>query len=244
MSKLQPGRIAAFDLETTHLKGNMGHVLCGVIKIVGTKEAYKWRIDYQKGFDRSNAKAMVNDKQMVKEMRDVIDGCDALLMHYGMYFDLPFLNTRLLVHKLRPCANIAIIDTWKIARKQLALTGNSQEAVCDLVDATHKKYKPGWAVWRKAMYGDSAAISKLMKYNENDVDGLIDNYMALRPLIHHHPYMGTHAGQGHNECPACGSTKTHGHGTRRTKKQLITRRICTECGSTYDAEKKTMRASK
>lgn len=223
-------KIAGFDLETTHLKANFGHILCGVIQPLGEK-AKVWRIDKQPGFGKSPA-SFVNDRPMVREMIEYInDNVEIVITHYGTYFDLPFLNTRALYWKLKPPAPVAHIDIWKVARKQLALTSNRQATVNDLIAAEHQKYKPGWEVWRKAQYGDRKALKTLADYCANDVAGLLDNYKALRGLMPHHPHIMR---SSPTACPACASETTQARGFRRTKKMRIQRFHCQSCGSWFD----------
>lgn len=46
--------VVGFDIETTHLKGNMGHILCAVAQPLGRKPKV-WRIDKQPGFGKTAA---------------------------------------------------------------------------------------------------------------------------------------------------------------------------------------------
>jgi len=229
-------RVVGFDIETTHLKANMGHILCAVAQPLDCKPMI-WRIDKTPGFGKS-AKSFVNDKPMVKGIIEYLsDTADVIVTHYGTYFDLPFVDTRAINWKLNPLPPIAHIDIWKVARKRLALTGNSQAAVCDLVSATHQKYKPGWDVWRKAQYGDRKALNVLTEYCANDVAGLMENYARLRPLILHHPF---HSLTAPHACPACASDKTQKRGYRRTKRMRIERIQCQSCGTWFDGGKESV----
>lgn len=223
-------RIVGLDIETTHLKGNMGHVLVAVAQPLGGKPI-TWRIDKTPGFGKTAA-SFVNDSEIVREIIQYIaDKADVIVTHYGERFDVPFLNTRALHWKLAPMAPVAHLDLWKSARKNLALTSNRQATVNDLVGADHSKYKPGWEVWRRAQYGDKKALDELAAYCRNDVAGLLDNYRALRPLIINHPYLTRRA---EHACAACGSTKVQARGYRRTKRQRIQRLHCQDCGSWFD----------
>lgn len=222
--------IIGFDIETTHLKANMGHILCAVAQPLGGKPK-TWRIDKTPGFGKT-PQSFVNDMQMVMDIVDYLNNnAEVIITHYGTYFDLPFVDTRALFWKLPTLAPVAHLDLWKTSRKKLALTSNRQATVNDLISAEHQKYKPGWEVWRKAQYGDRKALNVLAEYCRNDVAGLLDNYVALRPLITHHPYWGR--GEA-GDCPACGSSKTQRRGHRRTKRLRIERIHCQECGTWSD----------
>jgi uncharacterized protein YprB with RNaseH-like and TPR domain len=233
------GRIAAFDIETTDLKANYGYLLCAVLKIVGTKEEYQWRIDNSKKYDRDKPRTMFDDKQRVKEIVEVLEDCDAVLTHYGSRFDVPFVNTRALYHKIQPTPPLAHIDLWRISRQHLALSSNAQAAVNSIVGAQSAKYHVKREVWYAAMMGSRKDMSELLKYCVNDVDGLIDNYKSLLPLIRNHPYTARirDLNDPHCVCPACESKRTQKRGFRVTKLQRIERRQCQTCGTWYDGVK-------
>lgn len=237
--------IVGFDIETTHLKGNMGHILCAVavpMRPDGTRGRPKvWRIDKLPGFGKT-PDSYVNDKALVVDIVDYLSNtAQIVITHYGTYFDIPFVNTRALYWKTNPLPPIAHLDLWKTARKGLCLTSNRQATVNDLIDADHNKYKPGWAVWRKAQYGDKPAMNTLTKYCINDVQGLLDNYVALRPIMQHHPYwVQGRRTEPNASCPACGSTEVHARGWRRTKRQRIQRIHCQSCGSWSDGTRETV----
>lgn len=229
--------IIGFDIETTHLKGNMGHILVAVAQPLGGK-AKVWRIDKTPGFGKS-PQSFVNDMQIVHDIVDYLSNeAEIVITHYGTYFDLPFVNTRALTWGLKPLPPLHHIDMWKISRKQLALTSNRQATINDLITAEHQKYKPGWEVWRRAQYGDKKALTVLTEYCKNDVGGLLDNYVALRPLIYHHPIMMRAKADA---CPACGSAETQRRGHRRTKRQRIERIQCQSCGTWFDGAKENIK---
>lgn len=213
----------------------MGHILCAVaipMSPAGKRKKPKvWRIDRTRGFGKTPA-SYVDDREMVRAIIEYLtDEAQVVVTHYGTYFDLPFVNTRALHWGMKPLPPIAHLDLWKTARKGLALTSNRQATINDLVGADYTKYKPGWEVWRKAQYGDRKALDALTAYCVNDVRGLLDNYEALRPLIQHHPHWSNMRGL---RCPACNSTKVQSRGTRRTKRLIIQRIQCMDCGSWSD----------
>ena len=248
MSKKQTiqndAKLLCFDLETTGFEANRGHIICAAAKWVGDEYIYSWRIDETPGY-RDTAESFFNDGEMVEELVAMCNEADAVIAYYGDYgrFDVPYLNTRAVANGLSPTAPLTVIDPHRTARRTLKLARNSLDAVATLLKTPHQKQHLPWPDWEVARFGSSKAITKLVEYCENDVLVLEDVYIALRPLIKNHPYVGG-ALSGPDEvesCPACGSTKTEGNGTRRTKNFIIHRRRCRNCGSVFEGTRKKVR---
>lgn len=241
--KLPPpgGRIVAFDLETTHLRGNMGFILCAVAKEVGAKRHKSWRIDRTAGYGKTPA-SYRNDRQIVEELVAYLGGADALLAHYGDRFDRPYLNTRALAHGLRPLPPVAFIDPWRIIRKELTLTNNRLGSVSDLARCDRTKYHLPWHDWQAAAYGDRKALKRMEDYCVNDVETLVQEYEIIRPLIYHHPYTAAMPAPGAGpQCPACGGHRLTRQGSRRTKRQVIERLQCQDCGTWSQGARETIK---
>ena len=236
--------IKLFDLETTHLKGNMGFILCAVAKELDSDECWTWRIDKLPGYGKT-PKSFTDDSVIVEELIEFLSDADAIVAHYGDRFDRPFLNTRALLNGLAPLPPLNVIDPWKVARKHLALTSNRMGTIADLFTNATQKYQLPWEAWRNAQFGDKQAMDSLTEYCINDVETLEDVYKGIRPLIYHHPYVGPVANDVNDwsedyHCPACASTKVHRKGIRRTKRQIIRRVHCQNCGSWFDGKRRTI----
>lgn len=236
--------IKLFDLETTHLKGNMGFILVAVAKEFGSDETHYWRIDQLEGYGKT-PESYVDDSQIVEELIEYLSDADAIVAHYGDRFDRPYLNTRALAHGLPPLPPLNIIDPWKIARKNLALTSNRMGTIADVLGCEFQKTQLPWSAWRMAHFGDKKAMDQLTEYCINDVLTLEGVYEGLRPLIYHHPYVGPVADDVNDysedyACPACSSTRVQRRGVRRTKRQIIRRVSCQNCGSWFDGKRRTI----
>lgn len=237
--------IKLFDLETTHLKGNMGFILVAVAKELDADHCITWRIDDTEGYGET-PKSYTDDSDIVRELIDYLSDADAIVAHYGDRFDRPYLNTRALYHGMSPLPPVNMIDPWKWARKNLALTSNRMGTIADLLGSENQKYQLPWSAWRQAHFGDKKAMDMLTDYCVNDVETLEDVYKGMRPLISHHPYVGATPDdlgddQELYQCPACSSVKTQRRGIRRTKKMVIRRVHCQNCGTWFDGKRKTIK---
>lgn len=243
------GKLLAFDLETSNLAANRGHIVCAAAKWVGQKEVHTWRIDDNPNFGKGEigsrkwAESIMDDGHIVKGLIPLLEEADAVLAYYGTGFDVPYVNTRALVNKLKPPVPFTVIDPWKTARSQLKLARNDMGSVATLVGAKHAKFHLPWESWRLAQYGSSKDISTLLKYNVNDVLALEDVYFGIRPLIRNHPYLGdTVAGGGLLRCPACGSTRIGSHDARYTRTFKVFRSRCRDCDHAFETGRRKLGA--
>lgn len=109
---------------------------------------------------------------------------DRIVTHYGTYFDLPFLRTRALIHKLifPPYGEIYHTDVWKMARKSLCLHSNRQDSVAESLQGKTIKTRIDHPAWRKATYGNKDAMEEVVDHCEHDVPDLKKNFYSLLPF--------------------------------------------------------------
>lgn len=235
---LTTGKLLVWDIETTDFKANFGHMLMWAGKWVGEDYIYHARIDDSSTWDPTDPVSMINDREIVEAVRDMIDEADAIIHHYGDRFDLRFLNTRCIMHGIVPPHPPSTIDTWKVARSGLAMTSNRLGSLADsFADPDAQKSQLSKTQWKLANMGHRPTLDAMLDYCIQDVIATEAIYLRLRPIIRNHPYIGAPAGpdERRQQCPACGSLETHGHDTRRTKCFEVYRRRCTNCGTAFES---------
>jgi len=218
-------RIVAWDLETSSLNGDYGVILCSGFKVVGKGKPWVVSIaDFPE-----YAKNPTNDKPLVRAIYDELVQADVILTWYGTYFDLPFINTRLLYHNLPTLpANIPHIDGWKTAKWKLKLRNNRLNTVQDFLNLPTAKDAVRGPIWVKAIAGDENALRYIRTHCKKDVLVLEEAYLRLLPLITNHPHRGV-AEDG--KCPACASMRLQKRGTHLTQSRVYQRFQCMACGS-------------
>jgi DNA polymerase elongation subunit (family B) len=234
-------RILVWDIETTDFKANFGHMLMWAAKFVGEDFVHYDVINTNEDYGKTPL-SMMDDRHLVEGIIDLINQSDAIVHHYGDRFDLPFVNTRALEWGLEPPRPVAQIDTWRIARKGLAMTSNRLRTLAESFSDTQKG-DIAKNEWKLAAHGDKKVLKKMLDYCIDDVLATEQVYLALRPLIRNHPYMGLAADMPtvHEPCPVCGSDHTQNRGARRTKCFVIRRHHCQSCGTWYDGKRKKVR---
>lgn len=220
-------RILAFDLEASNLAADFGIVLTFGAKTVGEEDLKVLNIlDY---VDRSGD-LIKAEKRMLKDACEIMLDADVWLGHYACYFDIPFLNTRLLYHNLPVLpANFALIDTWKISRNRLKLRNNRLATISDFLKTLDEKNAILPEQWLRALGGHRASMNYIVEHNRRDVLVLEEVYMRLRPLVLDHPNRGLVDGRG--GCSVCGSEKLQKRGFHITRTRKYQRYQCQKCGA-------------
>lgn len=218
-------RIILWDLETSNLNANFGYILCAGWKVYGEKKVNIFKISDYNLYDKDPT----NDKEVVRDMAEVLVSADIHVAHYGKWFDRTYLQSRLLHHGLDPIPNIPLVDTWKIAKDNLKLNSNRLQTITEFLQLEDKTPIRG-PHWVKAMSGNKTSLNYVVKHCRQDIVVLEQVYEKLRPLMTNHPNVNIVSGST-DSCPICGTKgKLQKRGftiARVNKKQ---RYQCTECG--------------
>lgn len=234
------GKVLVFDLETSDLSANRGFIICASAKWVGQRRIHKWMIGDTPGYGET-PRSYYDDSAIVSALVALCNSAEAVVAHYGRKFDVPYLNTRAVASGLRPTAPLTVIDPWDTARKELRLARNDLGSVAAVLNCTAEKYHLPWKDWHHAKFGDMQAQRKLLRYCVNDIYTLEEAYLKLRPMIRNHPRVGSWPVKGEQRCcPACGSYRSKSHDYRRTKSYEIHRKLCLNCGSTFEGSRKSL----
>lgn len=222
-------KIACWDLETSDLKANKGHIFCGAICDPLDYVVSTYRIDDYKGYKRD----LRFDRDLVVDLVRELSSADLWVTYYGKRFDLPFLNSRILYWRGRginipDLPNIPHIDLYDTARRRLALHSNRLASVSAFL-GNSPKTSVDLALWMDAAYGDKEALDSIVEHCEEDVITLAEDYIDLRPLIRAHPHLGILSTGDKLSCGSCGSP-TQKRGTYVTEATKRQRLYCTECG--------------
>lgn len=219
---MQNPKVLIFDLETSELNANRGHIMCAVAKWLNEDWHYEWRIDDDPDYG-TTPRSWYYDRDIAVELRDLCEEANVVVAYYGAYgkFDVPFLNTRLLSHQERPCRQLSVVDPYTIAKGKLKLARNNMDSVGALLGCEHQKYHLPWADWHHAKYGDREGMDRILEYCVNDVYTLEDIYKTLLPLAPTHPRAYELPWSGQSEpCRVCGGP-TYSKGWKYNSKTRV-----------------------
>lgn len=216
--------LVAWDLETSNLSASFGSIICAGFKTVGEGKPVVLDISQYSG------DILQAEKKLVKDLSEVLLDADCWLTWFGTYFDIPYLNTRLLYHNLPVLpANFAHIDGWKTAKNRLKLGNNRLNTVQQFLNLDDEKTHIKGEMWILALSGNKKAMKYLVDHCYQDVLVLEQAYERLKPLIIDHPNRGLLDGRG--GCGICGGEKLQKRGFHITRTRKYQRFQCQDCGS-------------
>lgn len=230
-------KILLFDIEATQLKADFGHML---------SFGWKW---FQKGqaktidlrsFPKRFERDPTDDRELVAAAKEILMEADIWVTWYGTYFDVPFIQTRLLDYRMSPLPPTAHDDGWKIARYGLKLHSNRLLSVSEFLGVSEKTpLLP--RIWRKASVGHGPSIKYISDHCRQDVKVLEEVYELIRPYAKQHTNVNlTLAYQDRPACPVCGDHQLRKQGERIARTSVRQRYQCANCGtwSTGPSQKK------
>ena len=172
-------RVGFFDIETTGLGADFGHMLSGSIKPMHLDKVDVFRIDDYKVYKKD----LCNDHQLVIDYRDALAKYDVLVHFNGENFDFPFIDTRLAIWDEERSALTHSIDLLPICRKKLRLHSNRLASVAAALGLRNRKTALDPQVWKRAAYGSKPDLDYIVEHNIADVLVTEEAFMKLRGHI-------------------------------------------------------------
>ncbi len=175
--------------------------------------SYKWEGEKKTHHLQWNTKQ--DDKAMLKAFILIMQEAGVLIGHNSDSFDIKWLRTRCLYHRL-PCPpDFITIDTWKQAKKYFRFQGNGLKYVARFLRLKKGKIETeeNAGLWKKVVFEKSSkAMKEMIRYCDRDVDVTTEVYEAFIP------YTGAvgHKGRSMQDCAHCGSSNTKWEKDRTT----------------------------
>ena len=190
---------------------------------------YKWEDEkqvYSLNWDKSQS-----DKKLLQEFIKVANQADELVGHNGDKFDLPWIRTRCLYHRIDLFPKYTTIDTLKLSRRQFRFNSNRLDYIASFL-GIGKKIKTDFNLWKDIVLNKcEKSMAKMIDYCKQDVRLLEQVHKELR--LHDTPktHYGVIETGDIRTCPECGSNNIHISKTRilaSGNKQIQYR--CNDCG--------------
>lgn len=166
----QAGQIAFVDIEASNLKADFGTVVVVSIK------PYKGKA---KTFSAKPGR----DKQLLQQVAEELSKYQVWVTFYGKMFDIPFINSRLLVNGLKPLPKQHHIDMYWVIKSQTALSRRNQAHLLEWLEADSKKMSVSPNVWSEMPANTVKSLKILRERCESDVTGLEAMYEKTKHLI-------------------------------------------------------------
>jgi hypothetical protein len=166
----QAGKLAFVDIEASNLKADFGTVVVVSIKPYGKKP-----ITFTAPPGR--------DKTLLKDVSEELHKYALWATFYGKLFDVPYINSRLLVHGLPPLEKRHHLDMYFAIKARTCLSRRNQAHLLSWLGTPESKMSVSPSVWAEMAADPKKALKILAKRCESDVTGLEAMYERAKPFI-------------------------------------------------------------
>jgi uncharacterized protein YprB with RNaseH-like and TPR domain len=163
--------IVSFDIETFDLAADYGVVMVACIKTRGG--------DTQTFIARNDGE----ERACLLATRRALEEADYVVTYYGTGFDIPYLNTRLIIKGERPIGKLRHVDLYYTAKFKLKLNRNRLQNVEMALFGESEKTEILPGIWRRALRGDNKALKYIADHCQKDVAILERCFLKLRGFI-------------------------------------------------------------
>lgn len=168
--------IVILDLETSSLEADAGIIVgAGLISESGKSEYMQ-------------ARKTSEEKPLLVKLVQRLESFDVIVTWNGRGFDIPFLTSRLLKHRMdpRPVLRKTQLDLNDVVKSRLRLTFTYLDHVCDFFEIKRDKGPMGLEVphlFVKALEGDEDALKTIRAHCMDDLRVTREVFLRLRPLL-------------------------------------------------------------
>jgi hypothetical protein len=175
------------------------------------------------------------DKKMLTKFISVANQADELIAHNGDRFDIKWVRTRCIYHRIPMFPNYKTLDTLKKAKSGFNFNSNKLDYIAQYLGVGAKVKHSGFDMWKGVMQNDKTALSEMVHYCEGDIIVLEDVFLTMQSYIK----QNTHAGVLNNNlkysCPCCSSEQITLLKNNVTAMGTIKRLIeCNDCKYNYE----------
>jgi DNA polymerase elongation subunit (family B) len=196
-------------------------VLCWSARWVGTKgNAVMFNSEYA-----------TSPKEMLQELRDLLDEADFVVGYNSDRFDVPWTTEEFMIHGIDLPSPYVPIDLFKLIKKHIRFPINKLDYVSLRLMGERKVQHRGFRLWVDCMDSNSknykSAWKEMEKYAKKDTLLLEPLFNILKPFIK----VLNYALYNKNDfaCTHCGSQNLQARGTRPTQAGLFQRYQCNDC---------------
>lgn len=146
------------------------------------------------------------DERVCQSLWELFDEADVLIGHNGRNFDVRKMNARFIYHEMLPPSPYEVIDTYKDITRVASFTSFKQDYLTKFLQL-EKKLETNFNLWHRCAIGEQDALDEMLAYNKQDVTGLEELYITLRPWMTRHPSLNLYYPDTDGKrCQRCTST--------------------------------------
>lgn len=232
-----------FDIEVSPCIGffwNPGHKINISYENIIKERAiicicYKW--EHEKKVSSLTWDSKQDDKKMLQEFIKIADTADEMVGHNGDKFDLSWIRTRCLFHRIPMFPDYVSTDTLKVARAKFRFNSNRLNYIGQFL-GLGQKIHTGFDLWKNIVTNKcEKSLDKMVRYCKQDVKLLEGVYLVMKNHIKPKTHQGVKMGKEKVSCPECGGntriskTVFNASGLKRFYRQ------CTKCWKNHTTSK-------
>jgi hypothetical protein len=174
------------------------------------------------------------DKKLIQDFMKEANKASELVAHNGDRYDLTWLKTRCLFHRIEAFPKYITIDTLKHCRQSFRFNSNRLDYVAKFLGVGAKMETGGFQLWKDVMNSDVEALDRMIEYCKGDCIILEKVYNELKNYVPHKSHRGVELGGKKWHCVECGSPNVRHRKTYVTVTGVIKRFLsCNGCKKYY-----------
>ena len=151
-----------------------------------------------------------SDEKMLRTFVKELNKASEVIAHNGDKFDIKWLRTRCLKHRIEMFPNYQSLDTLKLVRTSFNLNSNKLNYIAEFLGLEGKMETGGIDLWKEIIFNNNQeALDKMVAYCKKDVQVLENVYNEIKNYGKHKTHLGVQAGGEKYGCPECGSYNQH-----------------------------------
>ena len=164
-----------------------------------------------------------DDKKMLISFINIANTADELIAHNGDRFDIKWIRTRCIYHRIPMFPQYRTLDTLKKAKSGFYFNSNKLDYIAKFLNVGAKMETGGYDLWKNVMA------------NDQDVIVLEAVYQEMKGYFKQNTHEGVLEGRFKFSCPSCSSTKVEYLKLNTTPMGAIRRLMnCNICNHTYE----------
>ena len=170
-----------------------------------------------------------DDRRVLEQLLPVIAKADMIVAHNGKKFDLPWINARLMFHKLPPLPKVKVLDTLRECKNTFYLNSNRLDYIAKYIGREGKISVP-YQLWKDIiLHNRPKDLNSMIEYCNRDIIELEGVYNAILPYINN-TFNLSSFNERPDICPKCGSSHLVKNGLSYAQVGVKQRYKCMDCG--------------
>lgn len=182
-----------------------------------------------------------SDEKMLRSFIKELNKANEVIAHNGDKFDIKWLRTRCLKHRIEMFPSYQSLDTLKLVRDSFNLNSNKLNYIAEFLGLEGKMETGGSDLWKNVILkNDQVSLDKMVEYCKKDVKVLEAVYHEIKNYGKHKTHLGVNAGGEKYGCPECGSINQHCNKVYTTAAGTPKVHLrCVDCGKSHTVSNKT-----